>query len=243
MRDGEEVPLSSFDTAADSLDRQIQYICDEIEADEPPMLCLTGQGNFREAIAKRAKYKDRAGDRPFHYYNLKAYIKGKYDYRMQDGLEADDILAIEQTSRNGEACICSIDKDLRAVPGWHYTWEVGNRPASALTLVGKLGHIKLCKDRKKIKGDGLLFFLAQCLTGDPTDTIPGLPRCGPVKAFETLEGCTSYREGLNRVIAAYREKFGARAREELLEQGRLLWMTRKLNEDGSPVLWEIDEDL
>jgi hypothetical protein len=27
----------------------------------------------------------------------------------------------------------------------------------------------------------------------------------------------------------------------MLEQGRLLWMTRELNKDGSPVLWEIYE--
>ncbi len=29
------------------------------------------------------------------------------------------------------------------------------------------------------------------------------------------------------------------AEENLLEQGRLCWMTRRLNEDGSPVLWEL----
>jgi len=222
------------------LDWQIQYICNQIEATEPPTLFLTGKGNFRNDIAKRTPYKERNGVKPFHYYNLRAYIKGKYDYQLQDGLEADDLLAIEQTKRGGAACICSIDKDLGAVPGWNYKWEVGARPADNLHYIEPFGKIWLHGSNKKLKGEGVLFFLSQLLTGDPTDSIPGLPRCGPIKAYEALSTCKTYEEGLKIVFNLYKDKFGIKAKEEMLEQGRLLWMTRELDAEGNPVLWDFE---
>ena len=44
---------------------------------------------------------------------------------------------------------------------------------------------------------------------------------------------------LELVKEQYEDHYGADWEEELLEQGRLCWMTRRLHEDGSPVLWEI----
>jgi 5'-3' exonuclease len=100
------------------------------------------------------------------------------------------------------------------------------------------GEITLSPNRNSIKGEGLLFFYSQCLTGDKVDSIPGLEGCGPIKAFEILDGCVDSQDAFNRVLEAYRGVYGDKAEEELLEQGRLLWMTRELHPDGSPVLWE-----
>lgn len=232
---GEGAP--PFDYAAQQLDSRIANICAMVEATEQPILFLTGKGNFRYHIAKRQKYKDRAGNKPFHYKNLIAYIKGKYDYRITEGLEADDLMAIEQTSRPDETIICTRDKDLRAVPGWHYGWELGNQPQFGPERVEGVGRITLSRDRKSIKGVGILFFYSQLLTGDKVDSIPGLEGCGPVKAHEVLKDCTTSQEALRGVYKAYKEKYGMDAYAEMLEQGRLLWMTRSLREDGSPVLW------
>jgi hypothetical protein len=65
-----------------------------------------------------------------------------------DGMEADDALAIEQTQYNldmGEECsvICSRDKDLRQVPGYHYGWEAWNAPEYAMKWTDELGHLEL----------------------------------------------------------------------------------------------------
>lgn len=234
--------LPSFDYVAELLDSRIANICAIVEATQPPIIYLTGKTNFRYAIAKKQPYKERPSKKPFHFYNIKAYLFSKYDVRIQEGLEADDLMSIEQTNRTlGETVICSRDKDLRAVPGWHYGWELGNQPQFGPLCVSSLGDIRLSNDRKSVKGTGYLFFLSQLLTGDSVDTIPGLPGTGPVAAYNLLKDCDSEREGLRRVYGAYRMTYnmygGLTAYKEMLEQGRLLWMTRKLREDGSPVLW------
>lgn len=245
---GEGAP--PFDYAAEHLDNRIANICAMVEANTPPILFLTGKTNFRTKIAKRTKYKDRPSNKPYHYKNLIAYIKGKYDYRITEGLEADDLMAIEQTKREAEwnaqpewikevirTIICTRDKDLRAVGGWHYGWELGNQPQFGPERVEGIGWLKLSSNRKSIKGVGELFFYCQLLTGDKVDSIPGLEGCGPVKAYEILSERKTSSEALKAVYKAYKEKYGMSAYAEMLEQGRLLWMTRKLREDGTPYLW------
>ena len=226
-----------FDYAAELLDNRISNICAIVAATAPPILFLTGKTNFRNSIAKRQPYKARPSLKPWHYHNLKAYMWSKYECRMQEGLEADDLMAIEQTDRPQDTIIYTRDKDLRAVPGWHYGWELGNQPQYGPKRVEELGSIYLSKDRKSLKGEGLLFFFGQCLVGDSVDTIPGCQGIGPVKAFEILEGSKTPNEALKRVYGAYKAVYGLSAYKELLEQGRLLWMTRKLREDGTPILW------
>lgn len=219
----------------------IEFVC---EPTLPSIFFLTGNDNFRNALAKRTPYKQRPSHKPFHYKNIKAYIKGTMDCRSQDGLEADDLISIEQTIRGDETIICTRDKDLRSVDGWHYGWELGKQPSFGPFRVDGYGAIFLSDDRKKITGYGLKFFLSQCLTGDRVDSIPGLDGCGPVAAFDLLANTNTYAEGLQAVLWSYRNAYeadGINWEEELLEQGRLLWMTRKLHEDGSPVLWELHE--
>lgn len=231
-----------FDYAAEMLDNRIANICALVEATQPPILYLTEGKNFRNDIAKKTPYKQRAGEKPFHFKNLTAYMKAKYDTRSCDGLEADDLMAIEQCSRGGDTIICTRDKDLRQVPGMAFAWELGNQPQYGPTLIEEFGKLSLSEDRKKLRGEGLLFFYSQCLTGDAVDSIPGLPRCGPVKAFETLQATKTPTDAFKAVLEAYRVFYGDSGDEELLEQGRLLWMTRKLNPDGSPVLWGFPSD-
>ena len=234
---GKDKGAPPFDYCAEFLDNRIAAICAAVEATQPPILYLTGKTNFRNKIAKRQAYKDRPGNKPYHYKNLIAYIKGKYDYRLTEGLEADDLICIEQTSRPEETIICTRDKDLRACGGWHYGWELGNQPSFGPERVEGVGRITLSRDRKSIKGVGLLFFYSQCLTGDRVDSIPGLDGCGAVGAWETLKDCKTAQEALQAVYKAYKAKYGMNAYAEMLEQGRLLWMTRKLRDDGTPILW------
>lgn len=231
--------IPPFDYVAEMLDSRVANICAMVEATSHPVMYLTGKGNFRYDIAKRTPYKERAGKKPFHYHNLKAYIKGRYDYVESKGMEADDEMAIEQVRKPGRTIICTRDKDLRAVPGWHYGWELGNQATFGPTMVDECGEIRLSGDRKSIKGTGLLFFYSQCLTGDRVDSIPGLDGCGAVGAFNALAGCATPQEAFKAVLEAYRGQYEDRAEEELLEQGRLLWMTRYLDEWGNPVLWEL----
>jgi len=235
-----------FDYAAEILDNRIGNICAVVEAKHPPILYLTGKGNFRYEIAKRQPYKDRPSAKPWHFHNLTAYMLCKYNVIISEGMEADDLMALEQTRRmlggEPESIICTRDKDLRQVYGWHYGWELGNQPSFGPYNVTDFGEIKLSSDRKSIKGWGEKFFWSQCLTGDRVDSIPGIDGMGAVGAFNILERTKGTYEAFNAVLEAYRVVYGDDAEKELLEQGRLLYMTRKLNEDGTPVLWELPNE-
>ena len=244
--------LPPFDYVANLLDERINNICAMVGATVPPSLYLTGKGNLRNAIAKRVPYKTRPSVKPHHFNNLTAYIKVKYDPIISDGMEADDLMAIEQTRVEGllggnpfysgpsvRTIICSRDKDLRTVAGWNYGWELANQPSFGPEYITDEGYIRLSDDRRKIIGTGLAFFYSQCLTGDKVDSIPGIEGLGPVKAFNILDGYTSMDDAYKRVLGAYMAAYGDRAEEELLEQGRLLWMTRELDKEGKPILWEL----
>lgn len=232
----------SFDYVVDLLEARIENICAVVGATEPPKLFLTGKNNFRYAIAKRQQYKDRPSLKPYHYKNIKAYLIAKYGAIVTEGIEADDAIAIEQTKSLKEGydtIICTRDKDLRAVPGWHYGWELGNQPSFGPRFVDIFGELRLSGDRKSIKGEGLVFFYSQCLTGDRVDSIPGLGGCGPVKAFEILSNTKTPDEAFKAVLEAYRGVYEDDAEKELLEQGQLLWMVRELDEEGKPIMWRL----
>lgn len=225
-----------FDKAAELLDNRITHICNAVGATAPPVLFLTGKNNFREKIAVTRPYKANRGAKPFHYYNLRAYMQGKWDAIVVDGMEADDAMAIAQDYRT---IICTRDKDLRQVAGAHYGWELGNQPSFGPRYIDELGWIELSEDHKKLKGGGMKFFYAQCLMGDSVDNIPGLPKCGPKGAFETLSHITLLPELFEAVRGAYRAFYGdVLGDERLLEMGQLLWMVRELDDEGKPKIWE-----
>lgn len=76
-----------WERCAQKLDDQIQNICAQCYATEPPILYLTEGKNFRNDIAKTKKYKGtRKGQKPFHFDNLTSYMFNQYDVRMQAGL-------------------------------------------------------------------------------------------------------------------------------------------------------------
>ena len=251
---GEGIP--TFDYVEKVLLERIAMICRQVKATTEPIIFLTGDNNFRNEIAVTKVYKgSRKSNKPWHWHNLTAYFHGNMDVVLVDGLEADDMMAIIQTIRNKEVLneefqleetiICSRDKDLRQVPGWGYSWELGAQPSFGPEKINKVGSIYLERREKKpprIKGTGLAFFYSQCLTGDVVDNIPGLPKCGAVKAFDILQGRETPESLLEGVCGAYKEVYWEDWEEKLTEQGQLLWMVRELDADGKPVMWHIGKE-
>ena len=234
----------------DMLLSRLELILSNIDTNAKPRIFLTEGRTFRYDIAVTKPYKGtRVSKKPWHYKNLSVFLYDILGAEKVTGIEADDRMAIEQTKSNGTTIIVSRDKDLRQVPGWCFSWELGLQPSFGPTVVDKLGTIALEKRSGKnvIKATGLLSFYAQVLTGDVVDNIPGLPGCGPVAAYDiltyedeeyTFEDYTLF----DRVHDAYQDYYGDDYNNfihHLLEQGRLVWMTRRLHPDGSPVLWEI----
>lgn len=228
----------SFDFVAEVLDGKIRDICEAVNATHDPVIFLTGKTNFRDAIATSRPYKgNRKSAKPYHFENITVYMYNRYQIRTQEGLEADDLMAIEQTKTPHDVVVCTRDKDLRQVPGWHYGWECGAQREFGPEWVTPNGWLTLDTSKKqaKLRGVGELFFYSQVLTGDTVDNIPGLPKCGPVKAYEVLTDPEPWPL-YERVLKLYLD--AGHTEDYLIEQAQLLWMTRELNEHGHPVLWQ-----
>lgn len=247
-----EIVVRPFDAVAELLDDKIRDICRGAEADEEPLLFLTGDAtllrdkhvpNFREGIATSKTYKGtRKNEKPYHYRNLTAYALGVYDVRIANGLEADDLIGIEQYSRleRRDTIICTRDKDLRMIPGLHYGWECGKQGEFGPIEYDDIGTIQLVRNKSgpKIVGGGKAFFFSQLLTGDTVDNIGGLPRVGPVTAYGHLAGCTTEQEYSARVQEYYREHAPDNYMELLEEQSKLLWIGREFDGDGNIKAYE-----
>lgn len=256
---GEKV-VREFDFVAGLLDQKIKEICSEVWATEPPILYITNdrrlhkkvnkklkkegkeeisyQPNFRDDVAVKKEYKgNRVANKPFHYDNLTAYMFGNYDVKVAVGMEADDLMSVDQYARLDklDTVICSRDKDLRITPGMHFGWACGKQPQFGPKRVTELGEINLVKGGKKIEGTGLRFFYSQVITGDGVDNIPGLPRGGPALAYQSLHDAETEAQLFERVARLYEKKFGDTWRTEMNEQCQLLWMVRELDSDGNPI--------
>lgn len=239
------------------LDDKIKFICDEVGATQPPIIFITGSETSVRIVNRRDRYKDvqpvvmvrpfrediatikpykgtRKGVKPFHFDNITAHLLANYDCDIAFGIEADDRMA--QTQSEG-TIICSRDKDLRMVPGWHYGWECGKQASFGPEIVDAKGWLKY--DYKgDVKGAGLKFFFYQMLVGDTVDNIPGCAKIGPKKAMDILAKCETKREHELAIIEAYKKAYGDNWQWILEEQSKLLWMIKEMSPEGLPVYYD-----
>ena len=254
-----EIIPRPWEWVEEAIDYKIADICKAVGATQRPLIYLTGdeylwnmkrrvrpslpiyEPNFRIAMAVSKDYKGgRKVDKPLYYNSIRAYLVGVYDAFVAIGCEADDEMAIEQTRRyhsDPQLCdtiICTRDKDLRQVPGWHYGWECGRQGEFGPTYYDRVGTIELdrSKSSPKIVGGGFKFFCSQLLTGDVVDNIGGLRGYGAVKVARILEPHLTPRSCLDGLRTEYESVFGDYWKEALREQANLLWMVRERDEQG-----------
>lgn len=114
---------------------------------------LTGSDNFRYSIYPDYKANRRDVPKPRHLAAIREYLSTRWSATVTDGHEADDAMGMEQMAENG-TIICTIDKDLLMIPGWHYNFvKLTTRMVTPL--------------------EGLRHFYWQLIMGDKTDNIPG----------------------------------------------------------------------
>jgi len=213
---------------------RIDKIMEATGADEYQIyLTSDDKSNFRYDIATIKPYKGhRTGDKPHWYTHIRNFLIDHRGAIEVHGMEADDAMAIEQYQtaiRNGyggetdcwgDTVICSRDKDLHMVPGWHYGWSAGKQKEKEMWWQDEVS--------------GLHCFYCQLLTGDSVDNIPGLHLVG--KSSKLLTHVRSFSDEYDMysyVLEQYRLRFGTYAEQFLIENARLLWMLR---EEGE--LWE-----
>jgi len=196
-------------------DRFIAAICRAVKTPNY-YLCFTGENNFRKTAFPSYKHNRAGKDIPELRQELTDYLKSKHPCLCVYGLEADDLMGIEQTRRNKqneETIICTVDKDLDQIPGQHYNW---NRDELYTVSVG----------------EGRRFFFRQTLSGDPTDGYSGCPGIGKVKAerilcdytfTSTADLCSAWE----RVVATY-EAAGLTS-QDALSNARMAYILQEHN--------------
>lgn len=147
------------------------------------ILYLTGKNNFRKKINPEYKANRKDTVPPVYLQECRQYLVDNHNAIISDGCEADDLLGINQTQ---DTIICSLDKDLRMIPGNHYNWT------------------KVELDRVT-KQDGLRHFYKQMLIGDKSDNIFGVDKIGPVKAAKLIDHLDDEQDMFNAVWAKYDE--------------------------------------
>jgi hypothetical protein len=173
---------------------------------------LTGKDNYRHEIAKTVPYKaNRVAEKPKHLGIIREYMISAWAFSVQEKQEADDAISIRAYALGEEDyIICSIDKDLDNVRGWHYNFGKNER--------------YFVKEEEAIRN-----FYRQVLTGDRVDNVPGLPGIGPKKAEKILQDCCTEEELYKAVLEAYKGDVSL-----LTEQAQLLWLRRKEGELWQP---------
>jgi hypothetical protein len=114
---------------------------------------IGGSDNFRYKIYPDYK-ANRTKEKPHYLEACREMLVTQYKATVVNGYETDDALGIAQTKYDGNSRICSLDKDLLQIPGYHFNWVSG-----VSRLVSPL--------------DGLRAYYKQLILGDRTDNIPG----------------------------------------------------------------------
>lgn len=190
---------------------------------EKALVFLTSddQSNFRFKLFPDYKANRKDKPKPQHYKFLREYLKDHYLATEVFNQEADDAIGIA-AGHEKDSIICTIDKDLDCIPGWHF-----NFVKDEIYNVDELSAIR--------------WFYHQCLEGDKaTDNIEGCRGIGKVKAARMLEGCENEEEMFQTVLQAYEKVYPVNeAHDRFLLAGSLLWIRREPDQpwvlNGSPV--------
>ena len=179
------------------------------------ILYFSSTKNFRKKI-----YPDYKGHRmkrkPLGYKRLVNYCRENHNFKLIEGLEADDTIGIEATRfADPSNIIVSPDKDMRQIPStlWNLTDDV-----TEIT-----------------KEDGDKWHLIQSLSGDPTDGYSGCPGIGVKRATELLDKNENQWEA---VCKAYRDR--GLSDDDALLNARLAKILRNEDYDhdrNQPILW------
>lgn len=172
---------------------------------------LTGSDNFR--LEHNPAYKANRKDvpRPRWLQDVREHLVLQWNASVEDGQEADDALGIHQCA-NENTTICSIDKDLLMIPGFHYNFVTGE-------------HL----EQHPIPAIRRMYY--QLLMGDRTDNVFGFDGIArqkvPNKLQHIFDELDSYDDELDMfdfVRNLYNDD------TTLLKNGRCLWIRRKEGE-------------
>lgn len=239
------VVTEDFTIATSRANNLLVNILDAVGATDR-QLFLSGGENFRKKISPSYKANRDGVPRPAYLEPLREWLVTEWGASVTDGIEADDALGIAQSGyishgtevddeisvahKNHDpniTVICSLDKDLRQVPGHHYSWEITGTSPLGLQWKKEAQSIYVSEQ------EGLFNFYWQLVMGDQADNVPGYDGKMRAKVPKFLEEhydnmmdimfSTQYPEqGLfNYVLDIYKLPV-----IDLLNNGACLWVQR-----------------
>ena len=186
------------------------------------IVALTDKNNFRKDVLPT--YKDNRKDKrkPLILKALREYLVKEWNAIILPNLEADDVMGIIATKprKNEKMILCSIDKDLRQIPGTLYNGE---------TVV------------KRSNKECNWWHLVQTLTGDAVDGFSGCPTVGIVTAQKILNNKRMPTIKMWDLVVKTYEKQGL-LEHDALQQARVARILRYgdyNNKTGEVNLWQV----
>ena len=207
---------------------KLQSLLEEVFATDY-LMAVKGPDNFRNLMYpeyKMNRHADPAKQNEFVPILRKLAVAEDFAVESH-GREADDLLRIwaeEAIAAGDPYVVCTIDKDLKCIPGNFY-----NMKKSEL--------IKISKE------DAVRHYYEQLLKGDPTDNIPGVPRVGEVKASKMLASCVTEEEFQEVVVSQYIAAYGDEWHSYLLSNGKMIYLQKAPEDYFSLETWPIVKEL
>ena len=212
------------------LKRDIEVIKNKLYVDEA-LIAVKGDNNYRDIIYdeyKSPRHK-RAKTTPVADFarELRTLLELENLAFRAHGREADDMLrtwANQCRLHSKDFYICSVDKDLKCIPGKFY-------------------NLKTKQVEEVSEEYALRFFYIQLLQGDASDNIPGLPGIGPKKAEKLLDGIVDEEEMQEVVVSQYIEHFEEAWYDFLMANGKLLHIQNHPDDYFSIRGWPVVKEL
>lgn len=166
---------------------------------------LSGSDNYRKEVDPLYKANRKDKPPPQYLEDCREHLVTKWKANVVERMEADDMLAIQQTKQD-DSIICSIDKDLLMVEGKHYNFVKEEFYSTDSDYSWR-------------------HFYTQLLAGDSSDNIFGFD--GKARGSKIPQFIQRMVESLGTEDEAFeyiREQYNDDNR--LLSNGVLLWMQR-----------------
>lgn len=183
----------------------MEHLYKNTHEDKHKMYLSPKEGNFRVKIFSSYKANRNTTHKPVFFEEIREHLIDKYNAIVVTGQEADDALGLDQQDNT---IICTIDKDLNTVAGWHFNWRKWKD--EGLVWIGR--------------DEAFLNFCLQCLTGDSVDNIPGMYKTLGKKATKRIKEPLYEQFKTSKDRWEYIEKVYIGHEEDLKMISKLLWI-------------------
>jgi 5'-3' exonuclease len=216
----------------DNFVSDVQDLLDKLYCTEY-LMAVKGENNYRDQLYPL--YKANRHTDPKYHNKFVPFIRQLAVFEglavPSHGREADDLVRIwaeEARSAGKEFIVCSIDKDLRCIPGEHFITHYDPAKQLQVTVTPE---------------EARRFYYQQLIQGDPVDNIPGIPGVGKVKAAKMVADCDDETELQEIVVSQYIMAYGDEWYDYFVSNAKMIHIQTRLDDYFDCRNWPIIKEL